>query len=174
MMDKIIKDDNLQLSPPWVTYYKELQMLLGRDKEIYLVFDQEEMKIKVYVDNIAKAEALEQVLAESKTFGNVTVNVEVIPSNNIRYTAGGNVYDDAFDGNPAYSYFRETALPVMGGLCYVVWAREIVQFFNDNLADVNGNATMLYEQIATDVLKAAPGVYHCTAGPLNAPLGEWP
>ena len=174
MMDKIIKNDNLQLSPPWVTYYKELQMLLGRDREIYLVFDQEEMKVKVYVDNIAKAEALEQVLAESKTFGNVMMNVEVIPSNNVRYTAGGNVYDDAFDGNPAFSYSREAALPVIDRLCYVVWAREIVQFFNDNLGDVNGNATMLYEQIARDVLKAAPGVYHCTAGPLNAPLGEWP
>lgn len=173
-MDKMINNGNVRLSPPWMTYYKELQMLLGRDREIFLVFDQEEMKVKVYVDNIAKAEALEQVLVKSKTFGNVTVQVEVIPSNNIRYTAGGNVYDDAFDGNPAYSYSRETVLPVISRLCYVVWAREIVQFFNDDLGDVNGNATMLYEQIARDVLNAEPGVYHCTAGPLNAPLGEWP
>ena len=116
MMDKMINNGNVRLSPPWMTYYKELQMLLGRDREIFLVFDQEEMKVKVYVDNIAKAEALEQVLVKSKTFGNVTVQVEVIPSNNIRYTAGSNVYDDAFDGNPAYSYSRETALPVISRL----------------------------------------------------------
>ena len=165
----------LQLSPPWVTYYKELKALLGHDREIFMMFDQEEMVIRIYVDNVDKANALEQLLVSSKTFGNVTVNIEVIPSNTVRYVQGENAYDVAFGGNPMYRYSREALLPLGGRLFYVVWDCEAAQFFNDNLADVNGNKTMLYEDIARDVLKEEACVYHCTAGvQLGAPLGEWP
>ena len=156
--------EKLQLSPPWVTFYRELEMLLKQDKEIFTTFDQEEMVIKVYVDNAQKAEALDRLLVKSKVFGNITVNVNVIPSNKVSCVRSGSIYDEAFTFNPVYRYSCESSLPVSNRMFYVVWSREVAQFFNDNLADVNRNQTMLYEDIARDVLVSESGVYHCTDG----------
>ena len=51
----------------------------------------------------------------------------------------------------------------------------MVQFFADNLADINGNRSTLFETIAAEVIPL-DGVFYCTAGGegLAAPLGEWP
>jgi len=152
----------VKLSPPWVTYYKELQALFSEDPEVKTIFDQNTMQISVYVDNSAKAEALESLLKDTVEFGNVTVKVTVIPSNKT-----GNRFKDvfatAFEGNEALVGTKGTTNP-LGSFNYVIWTRIVAQFFNDNLGDVNGNQTMLFEQVARDVLKPLSGVYHCTAG----------
>lgn len=152
-----------QLSAPWETYYKKLQALLGEDPEISMTFNKAAGVIKIYVDNAQKADALDRLLIARKVFGNVKINIRVIPSNDeVRHTEPENLYDCAFDGNPVFVGTKGASLPEGGDLSYVIWSREVAQFFNDNLADYQGNQTMLYEQIARDVLKYEPAVYHCT------------
>ena len=151
-----------QLSAPWETYYKKLQALLGDDPEISLKFDKAAGVIKIYVDNARKADALDRLLIARKVFGNVEINITVIPSNKVYHGEYEDLYDCAFDGNPVFVGTQYASLPEGGDLSYVIWSREVAQFFNDNLADYQGNQTMLYEQIARDVLKYEPAVYHCT------------
>jgi len=151
-----------QLSAPWETYYKKLQALLGEDPEISLKFDKAAGVIKIYVDNAKKADALDRLLIARKVFGNVKINITVIPSNKVYHGEYEDLYDCAFDGNPVFVGTQYASLPEGGDLSYVIWSREVAQFFNDNLADYQGNQTMLYEQIARDVLKYEPAVYHCT------------
>ena len=151
-----------QLSAPWETYYKKLQALLGEDPEISLTFDKAAGVIKIYVDNAKKADALDRLLIAKKVFGNVKINITVIPSNKVYHGEYEDLYDCAFDGNPVFVGTQYASLPEGGDLSYVIWSREVAQFFNDNLADYQGNQTMLYEQIARDVLKYEPAVYHCT------------
>lgn len=151
-----------QLSAPWETYYKKLQALLGDDSEISLKFDKAAGVIKIYVDNAQKADALDRLLIARKVFGNVKINITVIPSNKVYHGEYEDLYDCAFDGNPVFVGTQYASLPEGGDLSYVIWSREVAQFFNDNLADYQGNQTMLYEQIARDVLKYEPAVYHCT------------
>lgn len=151
-----------QLSAPWETYYKKLQALLGDDPEISLKFDKAAGVIKIYVDNAKKADALDRLLIARKVFGNVKINITVIPSNKVYHGEYEDLYDCAFDGNPVFVGTQYASLPEGGDLSYVIWSREVAQFFNDNLADYQGNQTMLYEQIARDVLKYEPAVYHCT------------
>jgi hypothetical protein len=57
-----------------------------------------------------------------------------------------------------------------------VFEKKVVQFFNDQLDDINGNKSTLYQDIAKDVFEKHEGVYFCTAadGKLSKPLGEWP
>lgn len=152
-----------QLSAPWETYYQKLQALLGDDPEIFLKFDRSAGVIQIYVDNDQKADALDRLLVARKAFGNVKIKITVIPSNDeIHHADPENLYDCAFDGNPVFVGTQYASLPEGGDLSYVIWSREVAQFFNDNLADYQGNQTMLYEQIARDVLKYEPAVYHCT------------
>lgn len=152
-----------KLSPPWITYYRKIQQLLSQDSDVFLMFDQEEMIIRIYVGNAAKAQALEQLMVQNAAFGNVTVSVEIIPPNERPAATGLSVYEEAFAGNPVFMGTREITLPVAGSLRYVVWTRDVAQFYNDNLADYNGNTTVLMEEIAREVLIPEPGVFHCTA-----------
>ena len=46
-------------------------------------------------------------------------------------------------------------------LTYVVLKKEVVQFFNDNLNDIHGLETTLYQTIAKDVFDGT-GVFFCT------------
>lgn len=162
----------LKLSPPWVSFANELKALFAGDQEIKVIADHEENVISLYVDNADKAEALASILPEKKTFGNVSVSVTVVPSNK-----PGDKYRDqmktAFAGNPALVDVLTIASP-LGTFTYAVWAREVVQFFDDNLADPHGLRSTLFEDIARDVFKNDLNVFHCTDAGLNAPLGEWP
>lgn len=152
----------VNLSPPWVTFYRKIQTLLKQDPDVFTLFDQEEMIIKVYTADQQKAEALEHLLVKSAAFGSVTVNVQIIPGNGLPAERTGDIYEAAFSGNGAFYETKEITIPFAGKLRYVVWTWEVAQFYNDNLADVNGNMTMLYEQVARDVLIEEPGVFHCT------------
>ena len=166
----------LKLSPPWVTFAKEVKALFAGDKDVHVLFDQEEMTIRLYVQGAEKAEALMEILPVEKDFGSVSVKLEVIPANDTSNIPIQDVYRSAFSGNPNFAGVKHVQIPMFGEFTYLLWRCAPVQFFNDNLADAYGNQTMLIADVARDVLPDIVGVYQCSellAG-LNAPLGEWP
>lgn len=171
----------LKLSSPWEIFYKELHAMFKEDPCVHVVFDEENYEIKLYVNGAAKAEALSQLLVAHKAFGNVTVNVAVIPSNDIPFTNARpayKLYQMAFEGNRALSYVRTVSGIFANDLCYVVFRNKVVQYFNDDLGDANGLCSTLYQEIAKDVFGNQDGVFFCTDVPEGAsagvPLGEWP
>ena len=163
----------LKLSPPWVEFASEVKALFSGDKEVTVIYDDEEKVISLYVDNAQKAEALTELLPETKEFGGVTVKVTVVPANGMTGAPAQDVWKAAFAGNPNFSSVKFVQCP-LGNFTYVVWRPNAVQFFNDNLGDVNGNQTMLVQDVAKDIFDPELGVYHCSAQLLGAPLGEWP
>ena len=51
----------LNLSPPWVQFYHEVDALFKHDTDVNVIYDDSkapEYALKLYVDNIAKADAL--------------------------------------------------------------------------------------------------------------------
>lgn len=152
--------ENLQLSPPWVTFANEMKAMFEKDESVRIVFDQQQNKINLYVESATKAEALEQLLVKEATFGGVTITVNVIPGNGVsdNYV---NRYATAFENNPALIDTKTVVSP-FGILTYVIWSAEVAQFFNDNLADYQGKKTMLMEDIARDVMAPAENVFHCS------------
>ena len=71
----------IKKSSPWVTYYREVDALFERDKEVFVVFDEENTELKLYVNNQDKAEAIRHLMPLEKKFGNVVLKIDVIPSN---------------------------------------------------------------------------------------------
>lgn len=151
--------ENMTLSAPWVKFYREIRALFEKDEQIEVMFDEENKKIKLYVENMVKADALEQILPFKREFGNVTVTIEVIPSS----TSGDmiSLFKSAFDGNPVLAYAQKVVTP-MGEAKYAVFKGSAAQFFNDDLSDVNRNCTMLYQDIARDVFRDLDDVFCCT------------
>lgn len=165
----------MKISSPWVNYYREVQALFGKDPEIKVVYDENENEVKLYVENARKADALTRLLPSEKVFGNVTLKITVVPANDLDESKVV-AFEEAFAGNPVLKYVWH-ADTVMGAFNYAVFKNEVVQYFNDDMSDINGNRSTLYQEIAKDVIGEEPGLFFCTEAAnaqLSKPLGEWP
>lgn len=166
----------LKLSPPWITFSNEVKALFKQDEKVEVVYDDEEKVLKLFVEGDRKFDALNKLLPTEKSFGNVTVKIQIVPANS---DAEPTVFDDvkaAFEGNNAVSYVQDVDTP-FGHMGYVVFAPEVVQFWNDDMSDIHGLKSTMYAEIARDVMAGDPHICYCTdaiCGALGKPLGEWP
>jgi len=169
------------LSTPWVTYARKVNALFEKDPEILVDYENEGPTLTIYVENAAKADALEQLLPASKEFGNVTLNIKVVPANSQTKIS---LFRNAFAGNPIVNKVETTVEMAPGApqVNYVIFAREVVSFFNDDLGDYFGAESTLYEDLARDVFDLGEdGIFFCTdlekttdGLSFGTPLGEWP
>lgn len=180
--------NKLLISPPWVEYQNKVRKLFERDREVKIdtVSGSANAEVKLYVSNPAKAAALARMLPLCKEFGGVKCAVTVVPSNgNLAMPkspeGGVELAVAAFEGNDAVAAVRQVSKGLFKDIAYVAFKREVVQFPNDQLDDINGNWSGLYADIAKEVCEKAEGIFFCTAAeanangaPLAAPLGEWP
>lgn len=72
------------------------------------------------------------------------------------------MYKAAFEGNAAFNYLETVEGVFTNPISYVVFANEVVQFFNDDLNDIHGLKSTLYEDIARDVFEKKDGMCFCT------------
>lgn len=172
---------HLKLAPPWITYVSEVEQMFKYDKQVHVVYDNDELTLKLYVDELNKADALEQLLPEEMVFGNVTLKISIIPANTVRVTRTDKegIFEYAFFNNPVLSFIRTVQGVFANNLTYVVFAKRVVQYYNDNLGDIYGQRSTLYETIAKNIFLPQEGVYYCTDardvdGLFGNPLGEWP
>ena len=130
----------IKLSPPWITYYNELNCLFKEDPDIIVIYDEENNEIKLCVDNNEKVCALSGILPTEKDFGTVTMKITVVPSNGFTkpdeskmqeiYT---NPYAIAFEGNPVLSYVKQIDTIIMGKITYVVFVNDkCLSYLNKN------------------------------------------
>ena len=160
--------DKLNLSAPWVTLHHEMDAMFGDDPDIDVVYvagDGEDPSIKLYVTGWDKAEAIEELLPKSYDFGGTSVEITVVPSNGKDDRLS--LFRRAFEGNPAFSYAVTASGIFTNPITYVVFRNKVVQFWNDDLGDVNGNESTLYETIAEHLFSDVDGVSFCTDTPEN-------
>ena len=167
---------SLQLSPPWLTFFHEIQGMFKHDPTVKVIFNSETDSVDVYVEDADKADAITQILVPKKEFGNVKVAVNVIPGNGHSENSGLPLFQRAFKDNSALAFTTEDQKGLFT-MAYVVFVPEIVQFFNDDLTDIHGLASMLFADIAKDIFRHDLKVSFCTdkiSEGVGMPLGEWP
>lgn len=175
-----------KLSPPWIWYVNLLEQLFDPDPLIAFNFDyqgDDGPVVTLATTDPDKAAALDKLLPEVKTFGNVKLSIMIdSPTiSNRAFPRAKELFETAFKGNPI---FKGAISPCDDGyyyfdFTYVLFKKAVVQFFNDNLNDAHGIVSTLYQDIASIVFEEAnlPGVYYCTDtsdDALGKPLGEWP
>lgn len=163
-----------KLSPPWVIYANKVKAMFEEDPEIRVVFDDEALKLSLYVDNGRKAEALSKLLPTEKEFGNVKIGISVIPSNDMETKL--DLIQEAFYGNPALAFVWGCETP-FGRFDYAVFEKKVVQFPMDDMQDINGNCSTLYQELAKELFGLDGNLFFCTDTDdpkLMKPLGEWP
>lgn len=156
------KDHNgVSLSAPWTTYVHELEMMLGDDPDISILYDETLREVKIYVEGEKKARALAKLLNSKVTFGNCTLTVTVIFSNNEENKDILDVFHDAFEGNPVFVRTISAESP-LGKHRFVMLRNAVAQFYNDQMDDPFGNKSMLYQEIAKDIFDRDLAVNYCT------------
>ena len=146
-------ENKVQLSPPWQTYVNELKAMFEYDHEVQIKYDDAEKQVYIFVAKAAKAAALEKILCSKAVFGNVTLTVNVVPPNEDEQPRDVlEDFEDALRDNPLVRSIFSNDTP-FGKYRYVGFHREVVQFYNDQMDDPNGNKSMLLQEIARDIFK---------------------
>ena len=162
----------INLSAPWITFYRKVEAMFKYDPDINVVFDAEHNNLKLFVFGTEKAEAIQKLLPPKKVFGEIEMFINVYPSNSEEKINNGRVrryrpdqmgvFDAAFACNPAYCYETYASSELPFDIHYVVFAKRVVQYYNDNIGDVNGVCSTLYQDIAKDIFVTEPNVHFCT------------
>lgn len=146
---------------PWEIYYRELDAFFNADPKVDVLYDSEKQEIKVYVEGEEKADALETILRSRKVFGNVELNINVIPSN------------DGFEGKPIPDILRSAlgSHEDVHNIChikgpyeavYVSFNPRVLQYYSDDLGSLYGLSSALYEDVARRIFNDSIGIFYCT------------
>ena len=149
----------LQVLSPWMVFYREIDAMFKKDPEVQVVYDEVEQVIKLFVDNTSKADALAQILPDEKEFGNITLQIVVIPANNLLQSSPDDLLRRALRYNDAVWSVESTKdVPGFPCLTYVIFNKEVVQYFTDNpmehkLIVVDGKDRLCGLFTLSDILK---------------------
>ena len=162
---------NLKLEAPWYTYQKKVKALFARDPEIKVgeVIEPEDartdFRFDIEVRSHEKFLALDRVFPKTVQFGNVTMGICLYDEEN----DGGTVdalalYETIFSGNPIVKDVRLGTDHTGTAHGFVRFQPEVIQFFDDDLYDYNGNWSGLAQDFAREVFRdETRGIHFCTA-----------
>lgn len=162
----------LRLSPPWSIFYDEIRTLFLPDPEVKVVMDEANHTVSVFVNNPKKSAAIAKILEQEKKFGRITLKVQVPPPDGegdmYEFKNGVELYEAAFENNPRLSYVKPKT-SIFDTSFYVVFKNEVVQYFNDDISDINGQCSTLSEYIARDIFIGDEIPNFCTDFPTPPP-----
>lgn len=145
---------------PWNEYVAKLKALFGNDPDVDIDYDQDLKVVTMRIADQDKAMALMQILPSTVTFGNIALMIKVIPAN-----FGEENMDDllmkAFRGNPAFVRLS-CGQGAFQSFRYMVFKKEVVQYFNDDLGSEGGIRSTLYQELAKELLPEVGGLFFCT------------
>jgi len=162
---------NLKLEAPWNTFRKKVNALFEHDPDITVgeICESENGKTNyafdIEVRSHEKFVALDRVLPKVKQFGNVSVGITLYDEEN---TAGdGNrvdLYRTIFQGNPVVKDIKEAVDFAGTPHGFIRFKPEVLQFFDDDTSDFNGNWSGLAQDIAREIFESeCAGIHFCTA-----------
>lgn len=152
-------NNTLGLQSPWITTYNKIFAIFGRDED--LVFSNVEKdsteegvySFTITSNNSVKLSAIEKIMKNEFTFGNVTLRVKFIYETENAATITASDFKNAFSGNNILSKVETIETPWKFNRTFVVFGREVIQFYNDDITDFYGNFNGLAEDIAQDIFK---------------------
>lgn len=161
---------DMKLEAPWNTFRKKLTVLFEPDPDITIGYLEEtdapgHYLLDIQVSGHEKCLALRDVLPKHKYFGkvdvvlNVTEHVEEPDEDEDIVTT----FSKIFRGNQLVNDIKDVVDPVGVHHGYVRFWPQVLQFYDDDLRDYEGNWSGLAQDIAREVFEDVDGVNFCTA-----------
>lgn len=155
---------DLKLSPPWVIYANKVKAVFDGDPDVSVEYDDDEVAVKLYVDNQEKADALARILPVTREFGNVALGIQVIPANDD--VSRVELFRRAFEGNPAVVEVASVPNPFGPAENHMVVTPRVVQFPNDDIGTLYRLFTGTLEGVMKDVLEGCHDGIYISSAPL--------
>lgn len=160
----------LVLEAPWETWCKELKALFKDDKDITIsdIYEPDngmdtDYGVAIMASNHEKFIALDRLMPRMKSFGNVTLGIDLFDEENMEVDTAS-LFKTLFNGNPIVDSIQTRTDQTGTDWNYVLFKPDVIQFFDDDLTDYNGLWSGLAEDIARDVFEEnGRGVCFCTA-----------
>lgn len=159
----------MTIEAPWYTYQKKVKALFEMDPDICVgkVYEPEDSNtdyaFDIEVKSHEKFVALDRVIPGQKAFGNVTLGIALYDMANGDKHPGVELFKTIFKDNPIMKDMKVITDQAGVDHVYVRFQPEVIQFFDDDLTDYNGNFNGLAEDIARDVFDESWSVNFCTA-----------
>ena len=160
----------VSLEAPWQTYAKKLKVLFDRDPQIkvsdvYEVDDDDiQYGIDIEVRNHDKFVALDRVLPSVRTFGGINLAITLYDEENSDVNSDVALYEAIFKDNPILKEVKDVVDPAGVHHGFVIFAPEVLEFYDDDLRDYKGNWHGLAQDIAREVFDSDyRGINFCTA-----------
>ena len=161
----------LILEAPWYTYQKKVKALFERDPAIHVgeIVEPEDGSadylFDIEVRDHEKFLAMDRVFPKCVQFGNVILAINLYDEENDTGTADVvALYETIFRGNPIVKDVRLAQDPTGTAHGFVRFQPEVIQFFDDDLYDYDGNWSGLAQDIAREVFQdETRGIHFCTA-----------
>jgi hypothetical protein len=165
------------LMPPWYYFQKEMAATVGADP-CAVVSDLTVLgtgyELDIHVCDASKAAALSTIVSQTKGFGNSAVQVRVLGPDG-QVVAPGTLPSTGPEANAVIStaltgncYFVGTPAGTPFYAVYAEFAKTVVQFWADNIADPNGNVTFVAAAAFKDVLFPGSSQVGFATSPTNA------
>ena len=161
----------LRLEAPWNTYQKKVKALFERDPDITVgeICESEDDRTNyvfgIEVRDHDKFLALDRVLPKTRTFGNVTLGIILYDEENRDLADEGiSLFETIFKGNSILKDIKDVVDQTGTRHGFVRFQPEVIQFFDDDISDFNGNWSGLAQDIAREVFSECyHGIHFCTA-----------
>lgn len=140
----------IQLAPPWIAHYHKIQAFFEKDPNVKVTYNNDDYTVTIAVIGYDKAEAITRLVKPEVVFGNIILKVRVVLVN-IESADIIDIFKTAFSGNPTVVSAEKVNLPGTDSVNQVMFRKEVVQFFNDDIGDAYGVESTLFENIANDV-----------------------
>lgn len=157
----------LALSTPWATYRNKLNALFELDNCI-TVGDVVETgnghELTIVVTDKDKYIALDRVMAKKIEFGNVVLTINLKLGDSSIADDYSELYKTLFSDNRIVKDIIIGKDFAGQDHCYVRFQPKVIQFFNDDISDYDGNWSGIAQDIAKEVFTDTPvGIHFCTA-----------
>lgn len=170
----VAKIPRLKYIAPWSDFTLMTEAMFKGDPDVHVEFDCPKRMLKLYVKGDAKTDAISKIMAKEKRIGNIVIKVQVVPANGTkRGKAKKNaanpdkleVFKTALEGNSAFSQAVVKKTDFGIPMNYVVFVPKVVQFYNDERSDINGNLNTLYQTVAREIFDEdfSDDINFCTA-----------
>ena len=161
---------NMKLAAPWYTYRNMVAAMFEGDADVNVGeivddVDGYNYYFDLAVTNHEKAVALDKVLRKEKMFGNICLGIGVVnESPEAQKVPDVEVFKTALKGNKHLKDIMQPVDPAGQEHSFVRFWPEVVQFYNDDQTDYNGNWNGLAEDIAREIFNNRRwNIQFCTA-----------
>ena len=147
---------NTKIAPPWVTYRNMMVALFERDPDVAIsdVYkDNDSYAVDLEITKHRKYEALVKLLPAKVEFGNVCLKLYIYDEENSVEPDQAALYRDAFENNPIFDYVEDLTDVTGTHHYFVMFEPQVIQFYNDNLQDPNGNWSGLAQDLAKEIFR---------------------